>query len=461
MKVPFLIIGGGLSGLAAAIRFARYSPDVLLLEQHHRLGGLNSYYSRNNQLFETGLHAITNYASKEKKQAPLNKLFRQLKLSRKDFVLYPQIQSEIHFSRQNRLLFSNDFALLKEQVCEKFPESASGFLRLVDEIDLFDPFIPSPFRSAKKFLLSFLGDKVLTEMLLCPLMYYGSSVENDMDLSQFIIMFRSIFQEGMFRPAGTMKDFLESLHNHFLAFGGKTSLQCRVKKILYSGTRAHGVELDDGQQIKCDYLLSTVGLSETLQLLDKKDIYSSEKRLGFVESIFLVDAKAAPHLPKDRTILFFNTPSRFNYARPETAVDFDSGVICLPGNFLGRPKLDSVEIRTTHLANFHIWKKLRKSNGLYASTKQDIARITQEIAEKYIGRFSDLVSFQDTFTPLTITRFTAKKEGAIYGCPTKIKDGTIGFSNLFLAGTDQGFLGIVGSMLSGVSMVNQHILPKL
>jgi len=62
---------------------------------------------------------------------------------------------------------------------------------------------------------------------------------------------------------------------------------------------------------------------------------------------------------------------------------------------------------------------------------------------------------------LTIERFTAKKEGAIYGCPDKIKDGNIGYDNLFLAGTDQGFLGIVGAMLSGVSMVNQHILSRL
>ncbi|RPJ12361.1 MAG: NAD(P)/FAD-dependent oxidoreductase, partial [Deltaproteobacteria bacterium] len=62
MKVPLLVIGGGLSGLAAAIRAARFSPDVLLVEKHIRLGGLNSYFFRNGILLETGLHAITNYA---------------------------------------------------------------------------------------------------------------------------------------------------------------------------------------------------------------------------------------------------------------------------------------------------------------------------------------------------------------------------------------------------------------
>lgn len=67
-------------------------------------------------------------------------------------------------------------------------------------------------------------------MLLCPLCYYGSSVENDMELNQFVIMFRSIFLEGMFRPAGTIKDFLETLKNRFLHQGGSLKLKCSVKE---------------------------------------------------------------------------------------------------------------------------------------------------------------------------------------------------------------------------------------
>ena len=55
MHASFVVIGGGLSGLAAAIRLARYSDSVLVLERHSRVGGLNSYYYRNNRLFETGL----------------------------------------------------------------------------------------------------------------------------------------------------------------------------------------------------------------------------------------------------------------------------------------------------------------------------------------------------------------------------------------------------------------------
>ena len=37
-------------------------------------------------------------------------------------------------------------------------------------------------------------------MLLCPLMYYGSAQERDMDFAQFGIMFKAIFLEGFARP---------------------------------------------------------------------------------------------------------------------------------------------------------------------------------------------------------------------------------------------------------------------
>jgi phytoene dehydrogenase-like protein len=207
VKFPLLVIGGGPSGIAAAIRAARFVPDVLLLEKHSRLGGLNSYFYRNKTLFETGLHAITNYAPPGAKAAPLNRLLRQLKLKRKDFSFCQQYRSEIAFLDSESLFFSNDFNLLKTEIQEKFPHCIDTFQKLHEFLDTLNPFIPSPFRSAKKKVTAILGDKLLAEMLLCPLMFYGSSHENDMDLNQFAIMFQAIYEQGMFRPKTTIKDF--------------------------------------------------------------------------------------------------------------------------------------------------------------------------------------------------------------------------------------------------------------
>ena len=461
MKYSLVIIGGGLSGLAAAIRYARYSPNVLLLEQHHRIGGLNSYFSRGNKLLETGLHAITNYAPAEDKHAPLNKLFRQLKISRKSLTFYPQYFSEIQFPEHTSLRFSNDFSLLQEEIATKHGHSYHGFTQLVKAISTFDPFKPQQFRSAKKFVHSYLNNELLTEMLLCPLLYYGSSTENDIDLSQFVIMFRSIYQEGMFRPEGTIKSFLDLLHGHYKKLGGAIQLNKKVVRILTEQKTAYGIELADGSTIECDHLLSTAGLEETRQLLDPQFFPAKQKRLSFVESIFLADKSKKSSLPEKKTILFYSSKNTFNYAQPKELVDYSSGVICFPGNFSGRPQQEQFEVRATHLANYDLWAAERQNERAYQKAKELLAERSARVVEKYIGTFKDQVNFHDSFTPLTIKRYTSKIGGAIYGSPVKIKDGDIGYTNLFLAGTDQGFLGIIGSMLSGVSMVNQHILPKI
>ena len=463
MKVPVLVIGGGLSGIAAAIRVARFSPHVQILEQHSRLGGLNSYFYRNKTLFETGLHAITNYAEPGDKKAPLNRLLRQLKLRRRDISFCQQFESRVEFHGKETLRFSNQFELFDSEIHSKFPNAHDNFVKLVVFIDEFDPFIPAPFRSAKQHLTDLLGDKLLVDMILCPLMFYGSSYENDMDLSQFAIMFRAIYLEGMFRPSGNIKDFLDVLTHHYKEMGGAIRTKCQVKKILHTNNKVTGVELDSDEIIECDHLLSTIGSDETMALLEPPSVNAiiQDTRLGFIETIFQVKNDDIVTLPDDTTIIFYNKGETFNYCNPKDYVDTSSGVICFPGNFSGLPPKEKKEVRFTHLANYSNWKTLANDPEAYLAKKKQSSEKSRHFLESIIGTFGNNIVFENTFTPVTIERYTSKRKGAIYGNPVKIKDGNIGFKNLFIAGTDQGFLGIVGSMLSGVSIVNQHILPKL
>ena len=62
------------------------------------------------------------------------------------------------------------------------------------------------------------------------------------------------------------------------------------------------------------------------------------------------------------------------------------------------------------------------------------------------------------FTPATIQRFTGRAAGAVYGSPEKRYHGTTHLKNLFLCGSDQGLVGVVGALLSGITMANRHLL---
>ena len=64
----------------------------------------------------------------------------------------------------------------------------------------------------------------------------------------------------------------------------------------------------------------------------------------------------------------------------------------------------------------------------------------------------------DMFTPLTIQRYTSRERGAIYGAADKRDDGLTPLRNLFICGADQGMVGIVGALVSGVVIANRYAL---
>ncbi len=450
-----VIIGAGLSGLAAGIRAARFGKKVLIVEQHSRPGGLNSWYMRNGFLLETGLHAMTNYAPAAEKQAPLNRLFRQLKLPRKSFITREQFCSEINFP-QKQLGFSNDIGFLKEEICQSFPHQVDGFLALLKEMEDFNPFLPSPWRSARSFLSCYITDSLLSNMLLLPLMVYGNAEEEDMDLSQFAIMFRALFLEGFFRPENDIKQFLEMLLAHYQGFGGEIVLKTRVSKVLEHRGRSAGVVLADGSEIVADQVLSTIGIPGTMAIMGQGGDEKFIGRMSFMETVSFLPASEHDRLSRHKTIIFYSRKGDWHYKKPEGLIDPSWGVICFPDNFTGIETKDNFQLRVTNAANYDRWFELLAED--YADSKAEMVNLSGKEVAKVIGDYGEQVIFQDSFSPLTIYRYTFKEKGAVYGSPIKWKDGTTSMDNLFIAGTDQGFLGIVGSMLSGVSIVNQHLL---
>lgn len=453
-----VIIGAGLSGLAAGIRAARFGRRVLLLEQHWQPGGLNSYYFRQGRLLETGLHAMTNFAPPGVKHAPLNRLFRQLKLSRQEFETHEQMGSEVVFPEQS-LRFSNDPALLTAEIGRAFPDAVDGFVRLLAAVNGYDPFAPAPRSSARGFLGRFIPDPLLADMLLLPLMVYGNAEEEDMDLAQFVIMFRAIFLEGFFRPAATIKEFLDLLVARLQEYGGELRYRAPVAKIVREGEQVVGVRLASGEEISAEAVLSTVGIPGTAALADwPLDRAAYSGRMSFMESITLIPRQHRPPLRSDRTIIFYNTRAQFSYRRPLEPLDPSWGVICFPENFQGLPPADPLQIRVTNAANYDLWKAA--DPDAYARLKEEWGERSAAQVGKLIGNYRQDRVYEDRFTPVTIERFTAKAWGAVYGSPIKLKDGRTPYANLFIAGTDQGYLGIVGAMLSGVTIVNQHLLRQ-
>lgn len=462
-----VIIGAGMAGLAAGIRLALAGKNVIVLERHNASGGLNSFYSQDGRKFDVGLHAMTNYVPKGTKGTPLTKLLRQLRIPYDALDLCPQNGSRIHFPGC-QLEFTNDFAHFEAEVAHAFPRQIDGFRALAEEVRTLDAFnlgaIPT---SAREAVQRHISDPLLEDMIFCPVMYYGSAQEHDMDYGQFAIMFRSLFFEGFARPLEGVRVIIKLLQDKYRSLGGVRKMKCGIRKIHTSGSKASAIELDNGATITADKIISTAGAVETARLCNDQPADAARDNIGqlsFTETITVLDRQPAD-FGWDDTIIFFNTAERFRYARVEDAlVDPTSGVICFPNNYQygeGR-QLDEGFLRVTAMAHHDQWCALSEDDYL-AQKAHWYAKLQQVTLGLLPKAKLDLDTHRitsDMFTPRTVRKYTGHLNGAIYGAPNKIKDGRTHLENLYLAGTDQGFLGIVGAMLSGISMANLHCLQN-
>jgi phytoene dehydrogenase-like protein len=291
-------------------------------------------------------------------------------------------------------------------------------------------------------------------------MWYGNARQHDMDFGQFSIMFRACYLEGFGRPFKGVRLILKQLVRQFRGLGGELKLHSGVSRIRVEGDRAVGVQLENGTELTATRVLSSAGAVETMRLCDDitEVVPGAAGKLSFIESISVLDCEPRD-IGIDKTIVFYNDSEKFHWERPETSLcDIRTGVICSPNNYryADDQKLPDGIVRITTLANHDRWMALNERQ--YAAEKVAQSQAAIEHAARFIPDFRRHVIDSDVFTPKTIRRFTWHDNGAIYGSPDKRLDGSTHLQNLYLCGTDQGYVGIVGAIVSGISIANRYCL---
>jgi phytoene dehydrogenase-like protein len=250
---------------------------------------------------------------------------------------------------------------------------------------------------------------------------------------------------------------LKTLVRKFKELGGELRLRATVEKLAVRERRVSGVVLEGGETIEAKNVLSSAGWLETLRLCE--DVSQPDERqagqLSFVESIAVLDAQPRA-IGCDKTVIFYNDSPRFHWEKPAALIDPRSGVICSPNNFVYDEPLAEGVMRVTTLANYDLWRALPEPEYRLQKLRSYDAALASAV--RFTGDFRSSMVAVDMFTPTTIRRFTGHENGAVYGAPVKRYNGQTHLENLFVCGTDQGYVGIVGSIMSGISIANTHLL---
>lgn len=450
-----LIVGAGMSGLAAGIRLAQAGLRVAVLERHSLWGGLNSFYKLGGRRFDTGLHALTNFFRAGERRTPLARALRALRIEREELELGEQSWSHVSFlvgGELVRLRFSNDLELLRAEVAARFPSAVGDFERLLAELPGFVA-PPQSAPGARAELARRIRDPLLCEMLLCPVALYGNARDDDdMDWDAFGVLFRSLFLEGLCRPAGGIRALLDVLRRRLKEEGGELRTNCGVRRIVLRGERAVALELDDGRELTADTVLSSAGLVETLRLAGLPVDHPAGPRAGRISVLEVVSVLDRPTraLGHEATVGFFNRGEVFHHRSPSEACALDAGVTCSPDNYASQRDLSEGRLRVSMLANPDHWMGLDEAS--YAEQKARWSERCLDAALPFAFDPRPHEVQRDAFTPRTIRQFTGHDHGALYGSPDKRRLGEIGLENVWLIGNDESYPGIVGALASGVAV---------
>lgn len=459
------MIGGGLSGLAAGIRLAHFGKRVCVFESHTKAGGLNSWYERDGRVFDTGLHAFTNFASPKDLAAPLNRTLRQLRLRREDLRLCPQSHSTIRCGT-TELLLDNDFASFRQRVVKQFPEDQAGFEALLQRIEQFAyADAPQPVRPAREMLAEHLKSRRLQDLLCLPVFFFGNAWGGEMPFSAFAMLFKSIFVEGFARPQDGMRPVIELLTERLQEAGAELHFGCGITKInLENSGKFQSILDNSGQLFPADYCLSTIGAVETHRLLgDVTNVPPplSEARSGgiqFVEALFELDEPAATYGLTD-CMQFIGLERDFAFRAMSANAPADCLLVCVPDNYIGVSPTRMLRLSAPVASLGPLHSDLAR-DAMEPGVKSILAQMLLAQLGSYYPRLAGHAKFLDLYTPHTFQRFTGHANGAIYGSPDKFADGATGVPHLELAGTDQGLLGIVGALLSGVLAANRLLASR-
>lgn len=455
-----------------------FGKSVCIFERHNAPGGLNSFYSLGGRKYDVGLHAVTNYVPPGVRGTALGRLLRQLRLSRDELGLREQKQSRVSFGPAGELSlrFTNRFEVVESEVARLFPARIDGFRRLAAWIRDTPFRADDPPASAREVFGQHLTDPLLREMILCPVFFYGNARERDMDFSQAALLFRAIFLEGFARPSGGVRPILRALLDRYRRAGGERRMKCGVRRIVAKAGRAAALVLDDGTEVTAERVLSSIGGPETYALIGEAPAAVPQPgAITFAETISVFRGPSADLGWGEDTVVFFNASDSLVYESPADPVDLRSGVLCLPDNYAYLPGEAPAEgqLRVTCLANYAHWADVRPGRGgaeapglgadAYRAEKLRWFPRIQAAGRRHLPAASDAAVAAatvatDMFTPRTVERYTGRRGGAIYGSPDKSPRGRTALSNVFLCGADQGFVGIVGALLSGVLVANEHVL---
>lgn len=499
-----IVVGSGISGLTAAAALARRGRRVLVLEQHTIPGGLTQTFRRQDWVFATGVHYVTDVGDEP---GPAGGFGRLLSWMTDGALQFASCGNPYDIVRQPGLEFGiqHPQSAYRAALLARFPDQYAAIERWFADVAAarHAAFTLLAARGMPEWLarglrwwrgaelqqwagrtlaqrLAEVDDARLRAVLGARWGNYGAPPE----VAPFVehALVTGAYDHGAYYPIGGPARFAEALRAPIERAGGELRLGADVREIVVHGGRARGVRIlhDGREQVeRAGHVISTIGVGNTLARLDAAlaaDWRAAAARLrpglamvvlylGFEGDIAGAGASAA------NVWLYESDDIGAVWSAP---ADDDA-----PGLFVSFPSLKdpahegppTAEVLAVCDARaFEPWLHAAPGEPRpeeYLALKAWIEQRLLAQFERNFPALAPMVRFHELSTPLTQASFVRTPDGATYGIEMSAERLASPALNvrtpvpgLLLAGQDVSGAGVEASSMSGL-MAAAAIEPAL
>ncbi len=507
-----VVIGSGVGGLTVGVCLAKSGKKVLVLERHYVPGGFSHSFKRKNFEWDIGVHYVGRV---EDRNSTLRKTF--------DYVTDGKLQWTGMGEIYDKAIIDGDeyhFVIGVENQIKKmisyFPEEEKAIRAYYDLINItadnsttffsektmphwvswfFGKLMKKGFdsqshRTTYDVIRGFTSNEKLISVLCAQCGNYGLPPRK----SSFVIhaMVVHHYLDGGSYPVGGAS----SIHRHMLKSlennNGQLAIKAGVKRIILEKNKAIGVEMENGDKIYADQIISNAGVHNTFNTL-LKDEEEGKKLCVAYNKVKASVAHVCLYVGLDASDEELNLP-RHNFWMYDS-YDFDGSYTKhindegsnLPLAYISFPSAKDPEWEGKHPGTSTIqvmtvcpyewvaqWEETRwqKRGDEYDVFKEKYTAQLLEKLYKVVPQVKGHIVASELSTPLSTKYFSNYGKGEIYGLEhTPLRFGlkslrpeTI-YKNLFLTGQDIVTVGVGGALFSGIiastRILNRNMLWRI
>jgi phytoene dehydrogenase-like protein len=431
MDKKIIIIGAGMAGLSAGCYARMNGYEAEIYEMHDKPGGLCTSWKQKGYTFDGCIHWLWG-------SSPNHDFYRaweELGAVQGRRMVDPDVFYRYNRSDGPPLTLYCDADKLEAHMKEMFPDDTKSIkllCRLIRKLTA----LRMPYQKAYELYNIF--DIIGLMVKMIPF-YRAFNFCNKTTMEEYASRFKDPFLHEVFQtllgekdytlmglvitlallqmraggyPVGGSLEFARAIEKRFLDLGGRIFYKKIVDKILEENGRAVGICLDDGTEIRGDYVISAADMRTTLykmlggkhmdpmhvELFKSVKLAPSTVQISFGANMDLSSRiECMGDLFKTGSLAGHNVDWLMlrNYAIDPT--------LAPPGR--------SVLICLGTIEDYEYWEKLSSDKKAYKAVKEKLATAAADFVDTIYPGFKSAIEVTDVVTPMTYVRYTGNFKG--------------------------------------------------